>query len=115
MSAMRPDQRRMVEEIRLRCDRCAERLESFGGHRVDAPVSSDLLREAAALIRGYNQVLLVESVLTSDGPLSRRCTAQKFSVHRARRCSVPRASDCIFTMMAVPPARVGADEVRRGR
>jgi hypothetical protein len=55
-----------VDEIRERCARCAQRLETFGSERVDVPVSADLLLEAASLVRGYNQWLLVESVLGNE-------------------------------------------------
>jgi hypothetical protein len=48
-----------VSAIRLRAARCVERLERFGHERVDAVVSTDLLLEAAALIRGLEQSLML--------------------------------------------------------
>lgn len=57
-----------VEDIQRRCRSVAERLEALAGSPNDLIASANpdqpLLLEAAALVRGYHQCLLVESVLT---------------------------------------------------
>lgn len=57
-----------VEDIQRRCRSVAERLEALAGSANDLIASADpnqpLLLEAASLVRGYHQCLLVESVLT---------------------------------------------------
>lgn len=60
-------------DIQNRCRAVAERFEALAGRaRVDVVVSADLLLEAASLLRGYNQCLLVEQVLGT--PESGRAT-----------------------------------------
>lgn len=63
---------RGAEDIQRRCRASAERFEALAGPaRVDAVVSADLLLEAASLLRGYHQCLLVETVLGPD-PLRKK-------------------------------------------
>lgn len=61
----------VVEEIQRRCRSVAERLEALAGSPYDLIASANpdqgLLLEAASLVRGYHQCLLVESVLTRKG------------------------------------------------
>lgn len=56
-----------VENIQRRCRAAAERLEALAGSPNDLIASADphqgLFLEAASLLRGYHQCLLVESVL----------------------------------------------------
>lgn len=56
-----------VEDIQRRCRSVAERLEALAGSPNDLIASASpnqgLLLEAASLVRGYHQCLLVESVL----------------------------------------------------
>lgn len=50
-----------IEEIQRRCRAAAERFEALAGpEKVDTVVSADLLLEAASLLRGYHQCLLLE-------------------------------------------------------
>lgn len=52
-----------VEEIQRRCRAAAERFEALAGPaKVDAVVSADLLLEAASLLRGYHQSLLLDGL-----------------------------------------------------
>jgi hypothetical protein len=59
-----------VENIQRRCRAVAERLEVLAGSPNDLIASADphqgLFIEAASLLRGYHQCLLVESVLSRD-------------------------------------------------
>lgn len=49
-----------IEEIQRRCRAAAERFEALAGPaKVDTVVSADLLLEAASLLRGYHQSLLL--------------------------------------------------------
>lgn len=51
---------RSVEDIQRRCRAVAERFEALAGTaRVDSVVSADVLLEAASLLRGYHQSLLL--------------------------------------------------------
>lgn len=51
------------EDIHHRCRAAAERLEALGANaRVDAVVSADLLVEAASLLRGYSQVVILQAL-----------------------------------------------------
>lgn len=56
-----------VEDIQRRCRSVAERLEALAGSPNDLIASADpnqsLFLDAASLLRGYHQCLLVESVL----------------------------------------------------
>lgn len=54
---------RSVEDIQRRCRAAAERFEALAGPaRVEVSVSADLLLEAASLLRGYHQSLLVQAL-----------------------------------------------------
>lgn len=57
-----------VEDIQRRCRATAERFEALAGPaKVDAPVSADLLLEAASLLRGYHQSLLLTELQRRHG------------------------------------------------
>lgn len=61
---------RSVEDIQRRCRAAAERLEALAGSPHDLIASAPeqgLFLEAASLLRGYHQCLLVESVLSGAG------------------------------------------------
>lgn len=62
-----PTNEQAVDEIQRRCRSVAERLEALAGSPNDLIASAgpdqSLLLEAASLVRGYHQCLLVESVL----------------------------------------------------
>lgn len=53
-------------DIQRRCRTTAERFEQLAGPaRVEASVSADLMLEAAALLRGYGQCLMIEEHLAA--------------------------------------------------
>lgn len=63
MSATSNTELAAIEDIQRRCRAAAERFEALAGQaRVDVSVSADLLLEAASLLRGYHQCLLVEAL-----------------------------------------------------
>jgi hypothetical protein len=73
-----------IEDIQRRCRAAAERFEALAGPaRVDVVVSADLLLEAASLLRGYHQCLLVQEVLgPSDAEVN---TAIDLLAEKAKR------------------------------
>lgn len=110
-----------IEDIQRRCRAAAERCEVLAGPaKVDTVVSADLLLEAASLIRGYHQSLLLTeldrqrrngvgvfdpNLMIEDGdyPDYRRATAEERAMARGfvtlwESVGVEDADDWLYTL-----------------